>query len=457
MTAAIVRGAAVAETDRTAFTFGLRADGYDRRAELTKLELDTLLELGPVGLRRSRARGAAQRDVLWDRLALLAEPLDEARAVLHHPAHARYRRASAHAAGLVLQHCAESGRGYWGWQTDDWAGLCGSSAEAFLSARVTPTETTVRPFLVAIAYLVGSFDGFHLLGMFNRLHLAQLVFGDAAVDVSTQRVGEILDGWGYRSALSARHRLRGVLGQVMLINRSPRLADLDNDALTRLRAPHHGQLLFALQRAVASLGHCDPPIRLGHNHAPIIEGAAAAWIGWVERWYATSTLTPRVRATIRTQMAKAGRWLVAEHPEITEPSQWTRQTCAAWVAAVDRMRVGDHVQRRDCLAARVGTPISPRTKAHVLTCSRTFFHDCQEWEWFPRRFDPARALAVPRSVAALIGTDPRVISDDVWAKLLWAGLNIEPDDLPANTADTYYPMPLIRAVTPCEIMPVCRW
>ena len=453
MTAAIVGGAGVAQTDRTAFTFGLRADGYDRLAELTRLELDTLLELGPVGLRRSRARGAAQRNVLWDRLALLAEPLDEARALLHHPAaHARYRRASVHAAGLVLQHCAESGRGYWGWQTEDWAGLCDCSVEAFLSARVTPTETTVRPFLVAIAYLVGSFDGFHLLGTFNRLHLAQLVFGDAAVDALTQRVGEILDGWGYRSALNARHRLRGVLGQVMLINRSPRLADLDNDAFTRLRAhpatnQHHGQLLFALQRAVASLGHCDPPIRLGRNHIPIIEGASVAWIGWVERWYATSTLTPRVRATIRTRMAKAGRWLAAEHPEITEPSQWTRQTCAAWVAAVDRMRVGDHVQRRDGLAAHVGTPISARTKAHVLTCSRTFFHDCQEWEWFPRRFDPARALAVPRSVAALIGTDPRVISDDVWAKLLWAGLNIEPDDLPANTADTYYPMPLIRAVT----------
>ena len=25
--------------------------------------------------------------------------------------------------------------------------------------------------------------------------------------------------------------------------------------------------------------------------------------------------------------------------------------------------------------------------------SRTFFRDCQEWEWIPRRFDPARALA----------------------------------------------------------------
>ena len=57
--------------------------------------------------------------------------------------------------------------------------------------------------------------------------------------------------------------------------------------------------------------------------------------------------------------------------------------------------------------------------------TRAFFRDCQEWEWIRRRFDPTRALAVPRSVAALIGTDPRVIADDVWAKLLWAGLNLQ--------------------------------
>lgn len=79
--------------------------------------------------------------------------------------------------------------------------------------------------------------------------------------------------------------------------------------------------------------------------------------------------------------------------------------------------------------------------------SRTFFRDCHEWEWLPRRFDPSRALAVPRSVAVLIGTDPRVIADDLWAKLLWAGLNLETGDLPGNSAGTYYPMELIRAVT----------
>ena len=82
------------------------------------------------------------------------------------------------------------------------------------------------------------------------------------------------------------------------------------------------------------------------------------------------------------------------------------------------------------------------------TATRTFFRDCQEWEWIPRRFDPARALAPPRSIAALIGTDPRVIADDVWAKLLWAGLNLTADDLPGNAAAArYYPIELVRAVT----------
>ena len=78
--------------------------------------------------------------------------------------------------------------------------------------------------------------------------------------------------------------------------------------------------------------------------------------------------------------------------------------------------------------------------------TRMFFRDCQEWDWIPRRFDPHRALAVPRSVSAMIGTNPRVIADEAWAKLPWAGLNLEPADLP-GCADSYDPMELIRAVT----------
>ena len=35
----------------------------------------------------------------------------------------------------------------------------------------------------------------------------------------------------------------------------------------------------------------------------------------------------------------------------------------------------------------------------------------------------------------------------MWAKLLWAGLNLEPEDCPTNTCGLCYPMEMIRAIT----------
>ncbi|MEU0822530.1 tyrosine-type recombinase/integrase [Streptomyces mirabilis] len=65
----------------------------------------------------------------------------------------------------------------------------------------------------------------------------------------------------------------------------------------------------------------------------------------------------------------------------------------------------------------------------------------------PRRFDPQRALALPRSINAPIGPRSRVIANDVWAKLLWAGLNLEAHDVPRGKAGPIYPVELVRAVT----------
>ena len=50
-------------------------------------------------------------------------------------------------------------------------------------------------------------------------------------------------------------------------------------------------------------------------------------------------------------------------------------------------------------------------------------------------------------MAALLGPDPRVIADEVWAKLLWAGLNLETADLPEAQAGHFYPFELVRAIT----------
>lgn len=243
-----------------------------------------------------------------------------------------------------------------------------------------------------------------------------------------------------------------VASQLFLLNRSPHLEDLDTALFDRVR---HDRLLegsrlntlHAMQRAVAELGFCDPPRPGTGRHSARASGGAPIWEQWADRWHTTSTLTPRVRGGVRSNLLKVGRWIVAEQPDAADPADWTRQTCASWIAALDRMKVGDYVQRTIGLGDRLGKPLEAPSKAGQITALRTFFRDCQEWEWLPRRFDPIRALAIPRSITALLGPDPRVIADEVWAKLLWAGLNLEPADLPQTRSGHFYPFELVRAVT----------
>jgi integrase len=76
--------------------------------------------------------------------------------------------------------------------------------------------------------------------------------------------------------------------------------------------------------------------------------------------------------------------------------------------------------------------LTANSKNALLVCLRRFFSDCQEWGWIPRRFNPVRYLRTPRTIMALLQPDPRIIADDVWAKLLWAGLNLTEDDIPKS-------------------------
>ncbi|MBR7839490.1 tyrosine-type recombinase/integrase [Actinospica durhamensis] len=368
------------------------------------------------------------------------------------PADGSYRRGVDDATALILLRCAERGRTVWSWSTQDWVSLIGNNARKFTETAPGWAEGTARSYLIAYAYLISEFTEFAQLGRFQRLPMAWRVFGRALVDEAQQQVADVLRGWGYQIDVGVDSRISPVLCNVLLHNRSPLLKDLTTEAFARMRqhpdmTEHHLGALYGIQRAVAALGHCALPPDPHRGRMPAIEGTASSWAEWVERWHTTCTLSRKARDNHRIVLSKIGRWLAAEHPEITEPAQWTRQTCAAWVAAVDKLRVGDYVQRRSSHEKRIGQPITPHTKAGYLTAARAFFRDLQEWEWIPRRFDPERAMATPRTTAAMLGPDPRVIADEIWAKLLWAGLNIEPDDLPTGLNTLRYPLEHLRAVS----------
>jgi integrase len=413
-------------------------------------EVRAIDELGVPNLRRLRHHDPSAPG--WRVIGRLLRPLEVVNAGLDSPPTPHRRRAMLDVVALLLVRSVEAGRAFWGWTAQEWVDLLGRDQTEFRRNVPDWAGDEVRPYLAAHAYLLGSFTEFHRLGGFQRLTLSWLIFGRDRVNGEIARVRAVLAQWGYRLGRDDDTLLPMVVCQLFLLNRSPHLEDLTTELFDRVRRDRlldgaRLNTLHAMQRAVSTLGICDPPRPDTGRHSARASGGAQAWEQWVDRWHATSTLTPRSRGSVRSNLLKVGRWLAAEHPESADPATWTRQTCAAWVAAMDRMNVGDYVQRTAGLKDRIGKPLEASSKDGQLSAIRRFFTDCQEWEWLSRRFDPQRALATPRSVTALLGPEPRVIADEIWAKLLWAGLNLESADLPESQAGMFYPVELVRAIT----------
>ena len=409
-------------------------------------ERGALISLG-WRLRRHRRHDVAAPE--WDTVQRLLLPLDAARIALRKSRDdARQRRSAMDAVGLVLLRCVEERTTYWSWSEDDWVRLIGHGWREFRRPWPNWLDPSVRSDVVAYGYLLCGFDGFHRLGGFNRLALAYRVFGREAVQLAFERITAKLEAWGYRSARAPD--MRTAISHLLLVNRSARLEDLNDEVVSRVRGSlcrdgRYGAV-HAVHRAVAGLGFAKPPISQSQPQRVQHEGASAEWMTWVDRWFATSTLAPNARRLFRQTLTKTGRWLIAEYPHINTPSDWTRETCASWIAQVMRGKVGDYAQRLVGLGARIGRPLAPTTMANDISAVRVMLRDCQEWGWCPRRFDPITALATPRSICAMIAPKPRVIADESWAKLLWAGLNLAAKDL-AAAGIRAYPVELVQALT----------
>ena len=260
------------------------------------------------------------------------------------------------------------------------------------------------------------------------------------------------DGMGYGPQRS--RELQRTIAAILLANHSPRLEDITVPFLEQQRRSSTGyrrEHLLPLSKALAGLGITDRALGPGlaetgnWKMGDARNAVHPEWVTFVERWRNTSTLRPKVRHSHYVTILKAGRWATALHPKCASPERWTREIAAEWVAAVFRMTVGEWTQIDKKYQKRFGQPISARRKAAHLSSLSTFFRDLQEWEWIPRRFDPRRCFAAPRSLRSLMGPKPRPITDDVWAKLLWAGLNLADEDLPVPRC--HYPPRMVRAIT----------
>jgi hypothetical protein len=417
---------------------------YDKSPVLSPLERAALRSLGS-----NVIEWRHETEPEWPALARILQPLSDARASLYTPTR-HHRRWADRAVAYLLYACLSEDRVFWGWDENAWTRVCGRTHQAFAAAAPEWTGGHPRQSVIALSYLLGDFVNPLPIGRFDRRNLAEKVFGrralqavEVSLEAAAQTLGYALDTW----------RLPGAAAEALLLRRSAHLSDLTAEFLTGLRSStslRRGRQsdIYRLHRVMATMGLVEHPVWSDNIVKTAGEGVDPVWREWVERWYATSTLTHRVRRTARASLFKIGRWLVDQHPNLRSPYDWTRQDCAAYVAAVDRWRIADYTVRTR-RPPRAGDPLRPRAKAGALYPLRRFFLDCQEWEWIPRRFDPSRALQIPRSVRALIGPEPRVIDSNIWAKLMWAGLNMEATDLskPNGQGNSFYPIELVRAIT----------
>lgn len=427
----------------------LDAITYDRQVSLRPEEQADL-----AAYVENRRTGVSRYYRSYSGLHRLMTPLQD---VFHHIGAGR----SAYQGSLIvlLQEMHRRQTTFWGWTHSEWVETICADGSAF-EARYGIIRGFRLP-LKAVSYFFGGITDLHCFGIFCQQEFAEKVFGVSPVREAITTVFEEATRLGYEN----RRELIRALCEALLASRSPYLQEVTVHTLEHLRTLRTSAKitipLFTIHRILVSLGLLNTALaplegtkrRKEREQHITLAGIAPEWVHWFQRWRDSSTDASRTRKRSYYSLLKLGRWVTAAHPEVISPHQWSRDLAIEFVAAVDRMSIGEWAMP---LGHTAGKPLSARSKAGLLRDVRTFFRDCQEWGWLPHTFDPARALATPRSLYKLIGPNPRVIEDDIWCKLIWAGLNLTAEDLPAHvipsTARTqprfyfHYPLEMVRAI-----------
>jgi len=263
-----------------------------------------------------------------------------------------------------------------------------------------------------------------------------------------ERVRNYQRSVGYAQEGSGALGLYTLLTDLFVTVGSPRLEEISVELLEAVhsaapRASSRRKATFRLARSLHGMGLLPRAILHRPYQHDAASGVDREWAAWCERWLATSMLAARTRRSIYYGALKAGRWLAENYPDVRSPDRWTRDVGLAYVVAVNNLTIGELSAPSSWHLRPRGKPISANYKARLIGAIRAVLRDAQEWGWCTRRLDPYRVFAISRSIKAQIGPQPRLIADDVWAKLLWAGIHLNAQDLPSTG---WYPLTLIRAL-----------
>ncbi|WP_240769920.1 integrase [Pantoea agglomerans] len=327
----------------------------------------------------------------------------------------------------------------WCWLQERWLMLCREVREG-------------RPLMAAFAWhLADLYDPLNLPDIRKPALYASAIFGQAFYHQELQRLTDTLTSLGYAPASQKSH-VSGILATLMIVNRDPRLEAFTPELLWQVQSGMEAgtsRYVGRVSHALAALGIFSAPIRMRNYtkwYEKPVQGIDPAWVHWCRRWRETSVLRPRTREDLYSFILHCGLWLAGVHPEVREPTDWTMETCASFIAAVGRMNVDDlqlGTERGTRKSVRSGKPMMPHSRAHFIYSLRRFMIDYENWGWGRLRFSPARHLSTPDTPLFRRGVNPRVSDDLVWLKLIWASLNLRQEDL---LTEIHYPLAMLQAM-----------
>lgn len=341
----------------------------------------------------------------------------------------------------ILQEIQRTQQPYWAWSEQAWIDLV-------CRPLIHPSA---RLFIAANAYLLCDFRLVHCIDpIFYLSTLGRFIFGKELFEHECGRLHQALQKIGY-GKIKLQQSFPSVLAAVMLENRNPYLESFDDELLERTREKYSTQArsIGKISHGLAALGILPHPLRI-RNYVSWKEkssdGIAQEWVDYCRRWRETSTLQPKTRESNYSFILRTGLWLAKNHPEIISPAEWTVETCADFLAALNRLKVGEWQLHSFDYTGRgnLGTPLNANSKRSVLYAIRRFFSDIQHWGWVQLKFNPHYHLATPNSILRLCGPNPRAIDDNYWLKLVWASLNLEPSD---RLGEIWYPFEMLQAIS----------
>lgn len=368
-----------------------------------------------------------------------------------HAARAPYN-SSLHDITLEMQRTRKT---YWAWSADEWSEvICRTEGEF---RQRFGASGNCRQYVMALAWLLCGFGRLEYCGIIHQYRLCLKVFGRQATDDAVRWLDKIMQAMGYVPLDGRNNGVRNAMCMAMLIQRESAPDKLKIEVLKHISTVGPAYLREAsatLSRILASKGvfaegfeHRVTQRRRPPREYIAVADVPAEWLSWCERWRATSVLRPSSVMSGWYVLLKCGRWLAECHPGCVSPPNWTRETAMAWVAAVCSMKVGEWAKPGSMYRDRLGKMMMPAARSRILGQMQTFFRDLQEWGWIPVRFSPERIFTAPRSLKAQIGPDPRPVAEDIWCKLLYAGINLQEADLPRSGAHPYfYPLEMVRAL-----------